>query len=392
MGFITDRYNQLIDKAKMAKQSLGNEMGEIGNTAKVVTQAGKELYQKSSIPGTLKYFPEEFGKNLVQTGKNIGQGIGKAVITSGSWPLDIASNIKGEEPMQPVDVPGIGEVKTMAREALDIATKHGFSKLGMAEGTVKALTDFVTGTASATSLYELAKHGLTSIINKPQTIEQISEKAGGWNPGDKVKFDTALHTGDAKTVRKMLPQVPKKYLIDFMSKIKDIVTQHPNLPPTSMPIEDQIGKLISGLGGAVTGVLGTKKAEASTIDDLMTDSRTTLTTLMNWWKEFKKNAKESLSDTAWRSISEKYPILDDIFEVLFEPSSGKRAEDIVLPKPKAPSPTPPRSKLPWYQRKYDPEVDGLYIKYLGTGKPPPEAVKNGWPPEKANPMMAPGEF
>lgn len=53
--------------------------------------------------------------------------------------------------------------------------------------------------------------------------EAIIEKMGGWNPGDKVIFDTALMHGDAKTVRAMLPVVPKEYQVRFVKNISKLL-------------------------------------------------------------------------------------------------------------------------------------------------------------------------
>lgn len=54
-------------------------------------------------------------------------------------------------------------------------------------------------------------------------VEQMSESAGGWQSGDKLKFDRALMNGDAGTVKSMLPQVPKSYAQSFSQKIQSLL-------------------------------------------------------------------------------------------------------------------------------------------------------------------------
>lgn len=45
-------------------------------------------------------------------------------------------------------------------------------------------------------------------------IEKIQETVGGWQPGDRVKFDWAVFQNDFKTIKEMLPRVPADYLIN----------------------------------------------------------------------------------------------------------------------------------------------------------------------------------
>lgn len=58
---------------------------------------------------------------------------------------------------------------------------------------------------------------------KSQTIEQMIEEKGGWKSGDREKFDTALLTKDAETVKNMLPSVPQEYQQRFSNEISDVL-------------------------------------------------------------------------------------------------------------------------------------------------------------------------
>jgi hypothetical protein len=62
------------------------------------------------------------------------------------------------------------------------------------------------------------------------TIEQITEQKGGWNPGDRVRFDTAMLEKDAQTVKQMLPVVPKEYQQRFSKEIASLVGETPVTP------------------------------------------------------------------------------------------------------------------------------------------------------------------
>lgn len=56
-----------------------------------------------------------------------------------------------------------------------------------------------------------------------QTVESQIEQAGGWSPGSKVKFDTALMHGDVETVVKMLPEIPRNYVVRFQNEIRALL-------------------------------------------------------------------------------------------------------------------------------------------------------------------------
>lgn len=62
----------------------------------------------------------------------------------------------------------------------------------------------------------------------------------GWQPGVKQSFDTALSTGDANTVRKLLPTVPQYYQQQFAEQINNALQGKGMLPgPTDSGLAGQ---------------------------------------------------------------------------------------------------------------------------------------------------------
>lgn len=59
------------------------------------------------------------------------------------------------------------------------------------------------------------------------SIEQIIEQKGGWQPGMRQAFDTALMNKDANTIRSLLPQVPPEYAQRFSAEISNALGGSP---------------------------------------------------------------------------------------------------------------------------------------------------------------------
>jgi hypothetical protein len=55
------------------------------------------------------------------------------------------------------------------------------------------------------------------------SIEQITESAGGWQPGMRKVFDQAMMRGDVQTVKKLLPQIPTEYKQRFIKEIINLL-------------------------------------------------------------------------------------------------------------------------------------------------------------------------
>lgn len=67
-----------------------------------------------------------------------------------------------------------------------------------------------------------------SILPQQGSTEQIQESAGGWAPGSREKFDTALLRKNADQVKELLPTVPPEYQIRFQKEIQELTGE---LPP-----------------------------------------------------------------------------------------------------------------------------------------------------------------
>lgn len=70
-------------------------------------------------------------------------------------------------------------------------------------------------------------------IRQGETVESYAERKGGWKPGEKAVFDSALNSKDAATVKKMLPNVPQEYQSRFFREIGALVPEARNLPATT---------------------------------------------------------------------------------------------------------------------------------------------------------------
>lgn len=55
------------------------------------------------------------------------------------------------------------------------------------------------------------------------SIEQIIEKQGGWQPGMRQQFDTAMFNKDPVAVKALLPSVPPSYAARFADMISNIL-------------------------------------------------------------------------------------------------------------------------------------------------------------------------
>lgn len=81
------------------------------------------------------------------------------------------------------------------------------------------------------NLRPFTKNGLNDVlppslkppIPKAGSVEQIIEAKSGWRPGDRALFDNALSSGDAATVKAMLPRIPESYKLTFAKKIGDLL-------------------------------------------------------------------------------------------------------------------------------------------------------------------------
>jgi len=116
----------------------------------------------------------EVPKATLSVGTGILQGIAKSILEAGSLPLDAIALAKGKEPMETIDVPAVGKVSTLARQAIDIDKAGGETALSKASGVANAIGKFSGGTAMASGIYDvLAKNLLTEQVSTDNAILPI---------------------------------------------------------------------------------------------------------------------------------------------------------------------------------------------------------------------------
>lgn len=55
------------------------------------------------------------------------------------------------------------------------------------------------------------------------TVEQLAEQAGGFTPGSRAAFDTALLTKDVPMLKQLLPNIPAEYKARFATEIAKVL-------------------------------------------------------------------------------------------------------------------------------------------------------------------------
>src|SRR3990167_2276956 len=118
-----------------------------------------------------------------------------------------------------------GFAKTLAGKpegAITAQTGKGQSLLGMPKGYISEVSPrSVVGSGKTIPIPP--KGRVLENIGKDLTIEQIIEKTGGWEPGMRVKFDTALLKKNTEEIKRLLPKVPQEYLTRFKDQISKIL-------------------------------------------------------------------------------------------------------------------------------------------------------------------------
>lgn len=163
---------------------------------------------KSAVTSLPEKFVNEVAKPVISGFKDAAL----APVRAAMIPVDVlnqglmAAGIT-KNPLPKLTIPGLGEAKPVSEKF------NEYSKtMGPVLGAIRAASEATLDVA-----------GLAKILGQPPpTIEQISEKSGGWKTGDKVKFDTALANKDASTIQDMLPRVPVDYKTSFANEIRQI--------------------------------------------------------------------------------------------------------------------------------------------------------------------------
>lgn len=235
----TARLNNL--KSSYYDQAYGNQIGsgltdEVqGDIARVLKDAIEENLQGKIINGqSIADFNHDFG-NAITSQKILRAAIGKPQlgpiarltskgvgIAAGSIagvPGEIVGGLYGDK------VAGL-LAGTHARSILSDLLSGGENYLPEnTTNTAQAMTDSnsIPSNTNMDMNNVISSNAITSDAGSQGSIESLSEQAGGWQPGMKAQFDTALHNGDVSAVKEMLPNIPKDYAQKFEPDIKKVL-------------------------------------------------------------------------------------------------------------------------------------------------------------------------
>lgn len=135
-----------------------------------------------------------------------------------------------EQSTTPVKTIG-GKVLYRVGNKLEFIGDKGVETLGQHLENIGAVATLKSSLASSDKQAGFIKNPMASTPSTNPTApmqgstEQIIESAGGWKPGMRQVFDTALLRGDKAEVIKLLPQVPAAYKATFAQKIIDILSK-----------------------------------------------------------------------------------------------------------------------------------------------------------------------
>ena len=216
-----------------------------------------------------KAFATSWGesKPILGGALNIAKNIPAAPVRLGASLYDLPSQVRGNQPMQPFTVPGLGQQKTYARQFVDETPTKGAWSAGIGAASQGILDAAATGQL-AQSGADIAQAGYQrvqgmsplarqsggiqlfgenvqppihhsnvfptipsldkihpTVAPNPTSVEHIIENQGGWKPGLRQVFDTALIHKDKAAVEQLLPQVPIDYLVHLKQVIQTILKQ-----------------------------------------------------------------------------------------------------------------------------------------------------------------------
>ena len=270
--------NMLVDKLPIsakAKQDLKPAVGEVfslatqiamgkimaigSNKAKsVIAKVGEETFTKLTkatindfnLPKDISISSDVVGDFLTGR-KPVNPDIAKALTVlnikerKSAWVQGVDMTIPAEEIIKIIDKPYWSKVKSIFK----VKPTEEIYKIPQGQATIKPfqlesgeytpseirnkiistpLEKTVDGKELIKTSLIAEKQGQNVLISKGEpTIEQGIEKAGGWRPGDKAKFDTALYEKNASVVKSMLPTIPEEYKTRFATEIKNLVGKEP---------------------------------------------------------------------------------------------------------------------------------------------------------------------
>ena len=260
----------------------------------------------------------------------VAQEFTKFPVSAAMIPADLVSNIVTGKPLPPLSVPGLGEAKSYSRRALDYQKEPGYTPL---TAGVRAASEGILDVASLGQVFQSAGIGTQNVRDllksKPPagTVEQVIESQGGWKPGTKVQFDTALGKKDAATIQKLLPDVPKEYQTRFANEIRS--AQLEGLTKSPEAIKLYRGQNPSNVGGQH---FTTDPAWAKNFGD------ETLTGSLPKGSKVVTVSKDLVDDATSRGAKTEAEVYDDLFRqgydavVGTDPMNAEAIDVIVNPK------------------------------------------------------------
>lgn len=133
-----------------------------------------------SLPQGAKATAKEFGKNTkkgLDVWKNTAQNLAKVPIRVGASLADVPRTVMGQDPLKPFNVPGLGMVKTHARNAVDRAGSMGARASALRAGS-EAILDVASMGAISQALMNKTGVSATSASDaKVKAIEANIDRA-----------------------------------------------------------------------------------------------------------------------------------------------------------------------------------------------------------------------
>lgn len=139
-----------------------------------------------------------------------------------------------EQATTPIKTIG-GKVLYRVGNKLEFVGEKGVETLGQHLENIGAVTSLGKSLSEADKQAGFIKNPLAQGVDPSKTpvapragsIEQAIEQAGGWKPGMRQVFDTALLREDAAALRQLLPDAPPDYVATFANKITKILSKKP---------------------------------------------------------------------------------------------------------------------------------------------------------------------
>lgn len=168
-----------MDEFDALAQQYGGTVISGGRADKIAALSGEvnAAKEQANIPTRRRFFSELPGAAL-----NVGREIAKVPFALGGSLVDVPRVFAGKEPMQPVNVPGLGEVQTYQRRGADVAASDD-TTLGKAARYLGIGSEAVLDVAGAAALKPAARatKGLLGRVadDTVESVVNIASKTKG---------------------------------------------------------------------------------------------------------------------------------------------------------------------------------------------------------------------